>query len=138
MGEKARVLAPLFAAILVPIATASYILVDDPTVTCDFIQTASECELAAQSLSLSDTTVYLSNGGYSTDPPYCYEEGGSLNFDEAATNSGQCGYVTSNPQHFDRCLCHDGGGPRCTKMPEEEYFHNGAKKPYNPVKCGSR
>ena len=137
MRKAGRVLAPLLAAILVPLATANYILVADPTATCDFIKTASECELAAQNLGLSDTTAYLNNGGQSTDPPYCYEEGGSLKFDGAGTNSGQCGYVTSNPQHFDRCLCKNS--PRCTRMPEEKYFSDsGAKHPYYPVICGSR
>ena len=133
MREKGRVLSSLFAAILAPLATANYILVDDPTTTCDFIKTASECELAAQSLNLSDTTARLV-GGYSTDPPYCYEEDGNLQFDGAGSNTGQCGYVTSNPQYFDRCLCKNG--PRCKRMPEEKFVHD--KGTYYPVVCGSR
>ena len=47
MREKGRVIA-LLLTIHVPIAIADYSLVDDPSVTCNFIGSSSECEVAAQ------------------------------------------------------------------------------------------
>ena len=74
--------------------------------TCDFITTSSECEVAAQYLGLSDTSAAASSNKGSHDPPYCYIEGGSLQFNSGGTNTGECGDLThGSGQYYDECLC---------------------------------
>ena len=62
------------------------------------IKSLSECSVAAQYLSLSDTSA-VSDGqtGVSHDPAYCYYEGGELKYN-GGTNYGPC-------TNSDQCLC---------------------------------
>jgi len=58
-----------------------------------------ECEEAATSLALGDTTAQTDNQvGKSHDPPYCYFEMGSLKFNGNGSNTGSC-------TAYDQCLC---------------------------------
>ena len=78
--------------------------------TCDFITTSSECEAAARYLGLSDISAYASYNQGSLDPPYCYFEGGNLQFNSDETNTGKCG--GGSGQFHDKCLCKSSGEPR--------------------------
>ena len=63
----------------------------------------SECEAAAQYLSLSDTSAMECNG-YTYDPPYCYmDDNDYLCFNGDASNKGNCG------ENDDQCLCRGSG-----------------------------
>ena len=95
-----------------------YILVDTPnTFNCDPITTSSECEAAAQSLYLSDTSAVPSPLKDSCcdswgDPPYCYIENDSLKFNADGSNSGKCGEAyNGNPATHDKCLCKNSSTP---------------------------
>ena len=66
--------------------------------TCNFIKTYSECEAAAQHLGLSDASATSSSNKGNHDPPYCYFEGGKLQFNSDGKNTGKCGA-------FKTCLC---------------------------------
>ena len=95
---------------------SGYILVDTPnTFNCDFITTSAECEAAAQSLGLSDTSAIPSPVGSSdsvNDPPYCYIENDSLKFNADGSNSGKCGEThNDNPATHDKCLCKNSSTP---------------------------
>ena len=71
------------------------------------ITSRSACSAAAKYLSLGDTSA-VSDGQYSehysisSDPPFCYYEGGELKFNEGS-NSGSC-------SELDLCLCAGAGG----------------------------
>ena len=63
------------------------------------ITSASACAQAATSLGLSDTTVSVDGqSDVSYDPRGCYYEGGSLKYNSANTNTGDC-------TESDECLC---------------------------------
>ena len=89
-----------------------YTIIEDSTINCDFVRSASECESAAQELGLSDVTV-VDDGqnGATYAPPFCYFEGGSLKFNSLGTNTGPC--TTS-----DKCLCKENNF--CAKIPCSE------------------
>ena len=85
------------------------------TFNCDFITTTSECEAAAQSLGLSDTSAIPSpviSSDSVGDPPYCYIENESLKFNGDGTNKGECGdaYLGMHMYH-DKCLCKSSSTP---------------------------
>ena len=84
-----------------------YVIVETTYDHCNFITTILECEAAAQYLDLSDTSATISNNKGVGDPPYCYFEGGSLQFNsDGTTNTGGCGDSTYGYGNlFDRCLC---------------------------------
>ena len=72
--------------------------------SCNWITTMAECETAARALGLSDTSVEddaaFTEGGWSSDPPYCYLWIGRethLRFN-VGTNTGSC-------NSGDNCLC---------------------------------
>ena len=80
-------------------------LVDTPNV-CNFIMTSTECEAAATYLGLSDTSATpspITSFDLTLDPPYCYIEGGSLQFNSDGANTGDCG--GGSGQYHDECLC---------------------------------
>ena len=85
------------------VSISDYIIVEVAD-TCDVITTASECEAAAQYLGLSDTSATSSNNKGNSDPPFCYFEGGSLQFNSNGKNTGDCG--SGSGQYYDKCLCH--------------------------------
>ena len=87
---------------------AGFVIVDDSTIPCDPILSASECEFAAQYLNLSDTTVKddSANPNPTYDPPFCYFEGGSLKFNDGS-NTGSCGVGSGS--RFDQCICRNIG-----------------------------
>jgi len=71
----------------------------------------AECGTAAGHLGLSDVTPSDDGqNGVGYDPPFCYLEGGSLKFNSAGTNTGQC---TSS----DQCLCSLAPTPAPTPAP---------------------
>ena len=79
-----------------------YKLVESSIVTCDYITTPNECEIAALQLGLSDISATDDGqNGVTYDPPFCYFEGGILKFNFGGTNKGTCG-------SYDKCVC--GGG----------------------------
>ena len=83
---------------------SGFIIVDDPEITCDPIMSSSECEAAAEYLRLSDTSAQASDNQGRLDPPYCYFEGGRLQFNgDGITNTGGCG--GGSGQFRDECLC---------------------------------
>ena len=84
--------------------------------TCDFITTSSECEAAAEYLGLSDISAYASYNQGSLDPPYCYFEGGNLQFNSDETNTGECG--GGSGEFHDKCLCKSSGQQR--NVPESD------------------
>ena len=95
---------------------APYILVDTPnTFNCHPITTSSECEAAAQSLGLPDTSAVpspLKDTDSWGDPPYCYIEDGSLKFNANGSNTGKCGEAYNGEQRFhDKCLCKSSSTP---------------------------
>ena len=80
-------------------------LVDTPN-ACNFIMTSTECEAAATHLGLSDTSATpspITSFDHTLDPPYCYIEGGSLQFNSDGANTGDCG--GGSGQYHDECLC---------------------------------
>ena len=63
------------------------------------IKTLADCSAAGAALGLSDkTAVDDGQNGVSYDPSYCYFEGGSLKFNSAGTNTGDC-------TDKDTCVC---------------------------------
>ena len=63
------------------------------------IKTLADCSAAGAALGLSDTpAVDDGQDGVSYDPSYCYFEGGSLKFNSAGTNTGDC-------TDKDTCVC---------------------------------
>ena len=84
-------------------------MVEEADMTCHYIKTQAECETAATALGLADTSAKdgTKTSELGTDPPYCFFEGGHLNFDKAGTNTGACGNAwTGKPDSHDVCLCH--------------------------------
>ena len=80
--------------------------------SCHYIKTKTECEAAATSLGLSDTTAQdgTKTSQIDGDAPYCFFEDGDLFFDGAGTNTGACGHAwNGNPNFLDICLCHREG-----------------------------
>ena len=83
-----------------------YVIVDIPGDHCNFITNSSECEAAAQYMGLSDTSATIVNNKGNGDPPYCYYEGGHLQFNSDGTSTGGCGDLRHGSGNlFDRCLC---------------------------------
>ena len=75
---------------------------------------SSECEAAAEYLGLSDTSAQASGNQGRLDPPYCYFEGGRLQFNgDGITNTGGCGEGSGRGQYHDECLCK---GPDTTTL----------------------
>jgi len=70
--------------------------------SCDYpITSSSECERAAQSLGLADTSA-ADDGrgrGWTANPPYCYYAFTQLLFNSDGQNTGSCSST-------DHCLCH--------------------------------
>ena len=79
---------------------ARYILVTSGR-SCARITSLAECSAAAVDLGLSDTTASYDGESWSSDPPYCYYEGGSLKYNNNGTNTGSCSFG-------DQCLCKNG------------------------------
>ena len=76
-----------------------YVIIEDSAMSCDFVRSVSECEVAAQALGLADITAdYDNQYGSRNDPPFCYFEYGSLKFNYRGTNTGSCA---------GKCLCRD-------------------------------
>ena len=97
---------------------AGYILVDTPNAfNCHSITTSSECEAAAQSLGLPDTSATpspISRHDSWGDPPYCYIENGILKFNADGSNTGKCGVAYNDEQQYhDKCLCKSSSTPTC-------------------------
>ena len=95
---------------------SGYILVDTPnTFNCDYITTSSECEAAARSLGLSDTSAIPSPVGSSdsvNNPPYCYIENDHLKFNGDGSNTGECGEAYNGIHlYHDKCLCKSTSTP---------------------------
>lgn len=66
---------------------------------CRWIRSISECNIAAETIGLLDTTAIDDrNDGANNDPKGCYWESGQLKYNSAGTNTGRCSVN-------DRCLC---------------------------------
>ena len=70
-----------------------------PLGSCSRVKSMSECETAARALGLSDTTVTNDGENWSSDPPYCYFEGGALKYNPGR-NTGSC-------SGSDVCICNN-------------------------------
>ena len=79
-----------------------YVLVDTSTITCFYITSIEECEMAAIELGINDGNITARNDNdhyyASYDPPGCYYEWGNLYFNGNATNRGPC-------STYDVCIC---------------------------------
>ena len=74
-----------------------YRIVEDSVTSCNFIRSASECNLAASKLNLSDLSATIFTWGRANYPPFCHIVNDGLYFN--AANTGQC---TANL----KCICH--------------------------------
>ena len=63
---------------------------------------------AAKYLGLSATTAWAANNMGNMDPPYCYYEGGYLQFNADGSNTGECG--AGSGSYKDTCLCKGSAG----------------------------
>ena len=78
------------------------------------IKTLADCSAAGAALGLSDkTAVDDGQNGESYDPPYCYFEGGSLKFNSAGTNTGDC-------TDKDTCVCWVSAPNACVGLGKDE------------------
>ena len=76
-----------------------YVIIEDSSIPCDFVRSATECESAAKELGLEDVIVEDDRqNGATHDPPFCYFERGRLKFNKLGTNTGPC-------TRYDHCLC---------------------------------
>ena len=92
--------------------TIGYRIVEESAISCEYVMSFSECEVAAQELGLPDITVEDDDqNGVDYDPPFCYFERGSLKFNNLGTNTGPC--TTA-----DQCLCRKNDF--CAKFPCKE------------------
>ena len=89
-----------------------YQIIEDHTISCDFVKSVSECESAAYELGLSDlsATVMPSSPGWKTSsPPFCHIHDNMLYF--APANTGPCDVGK-------KCICKQNDF--CTKLPCQE------------------
>merc|ERR1719506_1889861 len=78
------------------------------------IKTLADCSAAGAALGLSDApAVDDGQDGKSYDPPYCYFEGGSLKFNSAGTNTGDC-------TDKDACVCLVSAPNACVGLGKDE------------------
>merc|ERR1719506_2367891 len=78
------------------------------------IKTLADCSAAGAALGLSDTpAVDDGQDGKSYDPPYCYFENGSLKFNSAGTNTGDC-------TDKDTCVCLASAPNACVGLGKDE------------------
>ena len=84
-------------------------IIEDSALFCDFVMSISECEMAAQELSLSVMSAVEVDSAYNAYPPFCFLLAGSLYFSTA--NTGPCSTIA-------KCICRQNYF--CSKIPCDE------------------